>query len=190
VKRLLVLVFLVGCDQGGLTPRTPRTPPPTASAAPVVAPPAKPRTYDDQDGQFSIQFPLPFEVERASGALGGGTMVTTSVSTSTDNPLYIALKVNLENITSYDCEKGLDGMRDQTMLKVGCTPTDEKRFEVKGNAAREVSFSCTKRRGIMLLICDATKGAAKRYTVYEIAASGATMTDDVARQFTSSFTLK
>ena len=42
----------------------------------------------------------------------------------------------------------------------------------------------------MLLSCDASKSAAKRYTAYEIVASGATMTEENARRFLSSFTLK
>ncbi len=117
-------------------------------------------------------------------------MITTSLSSVADDPLYMAVKVNLENIGTYDCQKGLDGMRDQTMKRVGCKVNDEKRIEVKGNPAREVAFTCTNRKGVMLLACDASKAAAKRYTAYEVVASGETMTDEIARRFLASFMLK
>lgn len=188
MKRLLLLL-IVGCDGPGLTPRTP-VPAASVSAAPTPPAPDTSRVYEDPDGQFAIRFPLPFEVDRKSEALGGGTMLTTSLSTMNDDPLYMAVKVNLDNIAAYDCAKGLDGMRDETMRQVGCKITDEKRLEMKGNPSREITFTCPKRRGVMLLACDATKSSIKRYTAYEIVASGSTMTDAIARQFTTSFTLK
>ena len=106
MKKLL-LVLLAACGGPGLTPRT--QPAATATAvpgSPTAAPPDPKLTYEDPEAQFSVRFPLPFEVDRSSEALGGGTMVTTSLSTVADDPLYMAVRVNLENISGVQLREG------------------------------------------------------------------------------------
>ena len=189
MKRLLLALSIVGCGGPGLTPHG-QTPTAGSATPTAAAPTSTSRAFEDPEGQFSVRFPVPFESERTSEALAGGTMITLSLVTPGSDPLYMAVKVTLDDIAAYDCQKGLDGMRDETMARVGCKVDNERKYEIKGNPAREIVFTCTKRHGVMLLACDPTKAATKHYTAYEIVGSGSQITEESARQFTGSFVLK
>lgn len=183
----LLLQLLLGCGSGFTTthPMAPVTPTKVIDLGGPTG-----LVYEDPEGLFSIAFPAPFVVDQAKEALGTGTMQTTSISTTGDDPLFMAVKVALVDIPNYDCQKALDGMRDETMNRVGCSAVAEKRSEIEGSGAREITFTCPKRRGLMLLACDPSKSAAKRFTAYEIAASGSQLSDDAAHTFLNSFTVQ
>ncbi len=173
MKRALAALLLVAC---GSSPRasTPATPSgaPSSGSEPVAN--AEPGTYQDPDGVFQVKLGAQPDVDVKREPLGAGEIVTTTLSTSTDTRLAMAMKLVMSEVAAYDCAKGLAGMRDHTLANMGCTPTAEKAVELKGRPGREVLFSCTKRpmRGAMAIYCDdGALASQKRVTNYEVIAA-------------------
>lgn len=168
---------------GAITPE----PPPLRSSDPAV--------YVDPGGEFLVRFGVQPKVEQKREPLGAGEMVTTTASLSSDTRLLLVMRLEMTEVARYDCQKGMDGMRDHTLSNMGCTKTEEKRLEIRGRASREVLFSCTKRpmKGLMQLVCDdARLASTQKVRAYEIIAAYTERFFDEAdaRAFVQSFDLR
>jgi hypothetical protein len=199
--RVLVLAACAASASGSAACRSSRTaPPPAGPDAPPVTPTAalptnEPGVYQDPEGLFTMRFGARPDVDVKREPLGAGEIVTTTLSVASDTRLAMTMKLEMSEVAAYDCQKGLDGMRDRTLGNMGCEPTQEKPLELRGHPGREVLFSCTKRpmRGAMAVYCDDTAvAAAHRVIAYEVIAAYADQAWDEAdaRIFLAGFSLR
>jgi hypothetical protein len=193
-------VTLAACGHGLSRARPPAGGAGSPSADPGVAPdaparPSDPAIYADPEGRFTVRFGAPPSVEVKREPLGVGEIVTTTASLSSDARLLMAMKLVMTEVARYDCAKGLAGMRDHTLAKMGCAPTSEKAVELRGRPGREVAFACTKRpmKGAMTIVCDdAALMTRQEVHAYEIIVAYAESSFDEAeaRAFLASFDLR
>jgi hypothetical protein len=168
-----------------------------ACEPPPPAAPAGPPLYSDPEGRFTARMVGAVETSSSTENLPqGGVVATTIVSTKDDAHLLIITALKLTGLAAgYDCEKGLTGMRDNTLQNLGCTASSDAPLQVAGHTARDVKFECTKTptRGLLRMICDDSKLAASHEArAYSVMANYKTeaWNEAEATSFVAGFTLK
>lgn len=189
---LVTTMTLLGCG--------PSTPPASSSGGTVAAHwqnTGDSHLFKDENGAFTIKFPVAFTIDVKRDVVGSSELVTTTAAATTHDERvnYIAVKTVIDPAVQYDCEKGITSTRDKTLQAFSCKVTSDKPLTHPTTKwpGHEVMFECTKTSltGMLQVYCDAsTVPTDKKAVMYEVfaASSRVVWSEPDARNFVSSFT--